>query len=164
MWLRRKSAIRSSISSRCQGHHPSIPVNCHLSQPQQSTAAPGGQRPAMMPTPLQHTGWALQQGVTYSTWGGPCNGVTYNTRGGPCNMLNKPTVTRVRSPAIDSCNQPQARNLRLLGNNLDLTLRLSQPPAWVFLPVRSVPDASLGGEPLSKHLSVRPGLVGGRIS
>lgn len=152
MWLRRKSAIRSSISSRCQGHHPSIPVNCHLSQPQQSTAAPGGQRPAMMPTPLQHTGWALQQGVTY------------NTRGGPCNMLNKPTVTRVRSPAIDSCNQPQARNLRLLGNNLDLTLRLSRPPAWVFLPVRSVPDASLGGEPLSKHLSVRPGLVGGRIS
>lgn len=88
----------------------------------------------------------------------------YSTWGGPCNMLNMPTVTRVRSPAVDSCNQPQARNLWLLGNNLDLTLRLSQPPTWVFLPVRSVPDASLGGEPLSKHLSVRPGLVGGRIS
>lgn len=36
--------------------------------------------------------------------------------------LNIPAVLRVRSPAIDSCNQLRAQKLRLLGNNLVLTL------------------------------------------
>ena len=135
--MRRKSEIRSSISFRSQGHHPSIPVSFQLSESQQSAAGPRWAEARDDANPLKHRGRALQQRVIW---------------------LNIPAVLRVRSPAIDSCNQPQAQNLRLLGNNLVLTLGCHDLQLGSFSPVRSVPEL------LSKHLSVRPGLVGGRIS